>query len=139
MTNIYLDIDGVILANDKQQARFADQFIKHVVTNYRVYWLTTHCRKNFNETIPLLSSFFVGETLDYLKKIVPTEWEVNKTEAIDFSSPFLWFDDDLYDGERQDLLKYNVLENWIQVDLGKNQNHLGVILTSFPIPIDYLR
>ena len=43
--NIYLDIDGVILANDKQAALHADAFIAHIVENFPVYWLTTHCMR----------------------------------------------------------------------------------------------
>ena len=64
--NIYLDIDGVILANDKQIANYSEDFIKHLVTNHNVYWLTTHCRGNTLYTCNLL------------KKILPTYWEINK-------------------------------------------------------------
>ncbi|OGM16531.1 hypothetical protein A2V56_00600 [Candidatus Woesebacteria bacterium RBG_19FT_COMBO_42_9] len=42
--NIYLDIDGVILANDKQAALYAKEFLKYVTDNYPTYWLTTHCK-----------------------------------------------------------------------------------------------
>lgn len=42
--NIYLDIDGVILANDLHKSNYADEFIKHLVNKYPVYWLTTHCK-----------------------------------------------------------------------------------------------
>ena len=45
--------------------------------------------------------------------------ERNKTE-IDFSKDFLWFDDDCFYGEKQELLEHNKLDNWIEVDLGKN-------------------
>ena len=41
--NIYLDIDGVLLANEKNLTLGAQEFIKHVVTNYPTFWLTTHC------------------------------------------------------------------------------------------------
>lgn len=139
MTNIYLDIDGVLLANDKNPARNADEFIKFVVENYPVYWLTTHCKSEDNYTIELLSRYFSEETMKYIQRIKPTEWNTWKTEAIDFSSPFLWFDDDLFEKERDELLKHNVLENWIEVDLRKNENALGTFLTSFPIPIEKIR
>ena len=139
MTNIYLDIDGVILANDLNPAKYADEFIKHVVTNYPTYWLTTHCRQTENYTISLLSRFFKGKTMEFIKKIIPTHWNTLKTEAIDFSTPFLWFDDDLYDGERKELIKHNVLDNWIEVDLRKDENHLAKFLASFPIPIQIVK
>lgn len=139
MTNIYLDIDGVLLANDKNPAKNADEFIKYVVENYPVYWLTTHCKSEDNYVVELLSKYFSKETMNYIKQIKPTEWNTWKTEAIDFHSPFLWFDDDLFKKERDDLLKHNVLENWIKVDLRKNENILDTFLTSFPMPIEKLR
>jgi len=139
MTNIYLDIDGVLLANELHPANFSNEFIEYVVTKYPTYWLTTHCRQEENYAIELLSRFFSGKTLDYLKQIKPTKWQTNKTEAIDFSQPFLWFDDDLYEGEKRDLIKHNVLDNWIEVDLRKNENMLGKFLSSFPIPIQEVK
>ena len=133
--NIYLDIDGVILANDHQPAKYADEFIKYIVGHHTVYWLTTHCRQRENYTIPLLTRFFTKETMEYLKKIKPTYWNMFKTEVIDFSQPFLWFEDDLFEEEKNELMKHNVFDNWIQVDLRKNENILGTYLASFPISI----
>ena len=42
--NIYLDIDGVLLANDLNPANHANEFLKKVLTEYpdTTYWLTTH-------------------------------------------------------------------------------------------------
>lgn len=139
MTNVYLDIDGVLLANELNPANFSNEFIEYVVTKYPTFWLTTHCRQKENYTISLLSRFFSGKTLEYLKQIKPTEWNVLKTDAIDFSKPFLWFDDDLYDGEKKILIKHNVLDNWIEVNLAKDENRLAKFLTSFPIPIQEVK
>lgn len=135
MTNIYLDIDGVLLANEANPAKYADEFIKRVVSSFPTYWLTTHCRQGENYTLSLLSRFFSKATMEYLRLIKPTEWNTNKTEGIDFSVPFLWFDDDLYEGEREDLEKHNVLDNWIEVNLSKDEEALGKFLSSFPLPI----
>jgi hypothetical protein len=77
--------------------------------------------------------------LEIVKKIKPTNWQTNKTEGIDFSQPFLWFDDDLFLGERQELERRNLLDNWIEVDFRKDENYLQRFLTSFPIPIDVVR
>lgn len=68
--------------------------------------------------------------------IKPTTWvnSPNKTSAIDFTKPFLWFDDDCFFGEKQDLLKHNVFDNWIKVDLSANENQLKSFLVSFPLP-----
>ncbi|MCX6733035.1 MAG: hypothetical protein NTV98_05865 [Candidatus Roizmanbacteria bacterium] len=134
--NIYLDIDGVLLVDVACKANHSDEFIKYVVTHFpdSTYWLTTHCRQKENYTIPLLSRFFGEETMKYIRQIKPTEWDVFKTEGIDFSTPFLWFDDDLFDGEKKELIKHNVLDNWIQVDFYKDENQFQKFLTSFPIP-----
>lgn len=48
---------------------------------------------------------------------------------------FLWFDDDLFIKEREELEKHGVLENWIEVDIRKNEDALGIFLASFPIPV----
>lgn len=130
--NIYLDIDGVILANDKNPAKGADRFIKYVVENYPTYWLTTHCKDEDNYAAELLEKYFSEETMKYVRKIKPTNWNTWKTEGIDFSLPFLWFDDDLFEKEKIELEKHGVLENWIKVDLRKNENALNAFLTSFP-------
>lgn len=136
--NIYLDIDGVLLANEANPSRYANEFIAYVVTRYPTYWLTTHCSNNKNYTVSLLSRFFSEETMKYIRQIKPNNWNENKTEGIDFSAPFLWFDDDLYEEEKIALIKNNVLDNWIEVDLRKNDAILGVFLSSFPIPINTL-
>lgn len=136
MTNIYLDIDGVLLANDKNPATHADEFIEYVVSNYPTYWLTTHCKSKDNYAADLLSRYFSEETMKYIRQIKPTIWSTWKTEGIDFSKPFLWFDDDLFEKEREELLKHKVLENWIEVDLRKDEAILGKLLASFPVPIE---
>lgn len=136
--NIYLDIDGVLLANDQNPAKHASEFIRYVVKKFpnSTYWLTTHCRQKENYTVQLLSRFFPEEIMKYIRQIKPTEWDILKTEGIDFSSPFLWFDDDLFDGEKTELERHNVQNNWIEVNLGKDENQLSKFLTSFPIPVD---
>jgi len=135
MTNIYLDIDGVLLANDACKANYSEEFIAYVVSHFPTYWLTTHCRQKENYTVKLLSRFFPEETMKYICQIKPTEWDVFKTEGIDFSQPFLWFDDDLFEGEKKKLIEHNVIDNWIEVNLAKDENQLNKFLTSFPLPV----
>ena len=71
-----------------------------------------------------------------MKMIKATDWSTAKTEAIDFTQPFLWFDDDLFPEEESVLRQNNVLENWIEVNLARNPDQLRVLLQSFPIPIN---
>ena len=130
--NIYLDIDGVILANDQQLANYAKEFLKYITDNHTVYWLTTHCKGNVEYTINFLSRYLDIKTIKILKKIRPTNWDLSKTEVIDFKKPFLWFDDYLFNFEKEDLIKHNALENWIEIDLSTNQNQLLDLINNFP-------
>ena len=134
--NIYLDIDGVLLANNLSPANYAPEFLKYVLTNYpySTYWLTTHCQGDANVPIQHIGHLFDDETVDLMKKIKPTTWDLAKTRAIDFSKPFLWFDDDLFYEEKQELLEQGALDNWIEVDLTKDPDQLAKFLSSFPIP-----
>ena len=130
--NIYLDIDGVILANDLQKAKHSEEFIKFITDTHDVYWLTTHCKGDAEYTVNHISRYFKPETIEHLKKIKPTNWQTNKTEAINFNELFLWFDDQLFDSEKDELDCRNALERWIEVDLSKNVNQLKDIIDNFP-------
>lgn len=138
--DIYLDIDGVLLANDLHAANHSSDFLKYILTKYpdTTYWLTTHYQGDPNVPIQHIGHLFDQKTVELMKKIKPTTWDLAKTRAINFDRPFLWFDDDLFFEERQTLLKHNDLDSWIEVDLAKDPDHLGKILTSFPLPISLL-
>ncbi len=131
LMNIYLDIDGVILANDKNGANYVHEFLEHITTKYpdNTYWLTTHCQGNPQTAVERLREVLKPETIGLLSNIKPTRWDTAKTEAIDFTKPFLWFDDDLYDDEREDLIKHNALSSWIEVDLSKNDDSLKDLMS----------
>lgn len=122
--NIYLDIDGVLLANDLQMANHAAEFVEYMVKTYPVYWLTTHCKGDAVFTVRFLERFFDPKTIEIMKMIKPTNWETLKTEAIDFAQPFLWFDDYLFQQEIEILKQKDCFNSWIQVDLGKDENQL---------------
>jgi hypothetical protein len=136
--NIYLDIDGVLLANDLNPANHASEFLQYVLDKYpdSTYWLTTHCQGDASVPIQHIGHLFNADTVELMKKIKPTSWDLAKTRAIDFAEPFLWFDDDLFFEEKQSLQEHNVLDNWIQVDLSKNPDQLNAFINSFPIPAE---
>lgn len=122
---LYLDIDGVLLANEENLAVDASEFIRYASENFEVYWLTTHCM----EGDPAFAVHYVQRTTTedltpYLKKFKPTRWDTAKTEAIDFSKPFLWFDDDCYEDERLALTQRGALNSWIEIDLSKYPDQL---------------
>ena len=135
--NIYLDIDGVLLANDLTPANYAKEFLATVLERYpyTTYWLTTHCDGASSVPIQHIGHLFDDETVELMKKIKPTTWQTAKTRAIDFDKPFLWFDDDLFYEEKETLKKHDALDNWIEVNLAKDPDQLAQFVTSFPLPI----
>ena len=86
-TNIYLDIDGVLLANEGNLALHAPEFLQYVLEHYpdSTYWLTTHCQGDATTPIEHVGHLFDAESVELMKKIKPTTWDVAKTDAIDFS------------------------------------------------------
>lgn len=112
------------MANDKQASLHVHDFLKYITDKYPTYWLTTHCKGDASYTISHLSQWLEKPTLELAKKIKPTNWITSKTEAIDWDTPFLWFDDYLFDFEKKDLIKHKVLDSWIEVDLAKNPAQL---------------
>lgn len=138
--NIYLDIDGVLLAKDLTPANHSKAFLAYVLKNYpdTTYWLTTHCKGDADAPVRHIGHLYNTETAEMMKMIKSTDWITCKTEAIDFSKPFLWFDDNLFYGEKRDLRRHHVEENWIEVNLRKDPNQLAAFLQSFPIPINTL-
>lgn len=134
--NIYLDIDGVLLINEKQAAPGANEFLQFILTNYpeSTYWLTTHCWRGENRAVDILTPALRPETIELLSKIKPTEWGEYKTDAIDFSQPFLWFDDDLFPEEEIVLNEHGALKNRIEINLYKDPNQLQKLLNDFPVP-----
>ncbi len=130
--NIYLDIDGVLLANESNAAPYAEEFLIYILDNYpgSVYWLTTHCWKGTNRTKEALQPAFSPKLIQRLDEIKPTDWNTSKTDAIDFSKPFLWFDDDLYPPEKTKLEEHQALSQWIEIDLIKDPHILKKIVTN---------
>jgi hypothetical protein len=129
--NIYLDIDGVLLTKDKQPALYVKEFVAYLTKHTPHLLADHHCKGDANSTLNYISQFFDTETIESLKKIQATDWKTAKTEAIDFSKPFLWFDDYIFDFEKQELAKHDCLQSWIKVDLLKNVEQLRDSLNLF--------
>ena len=128
--NIYLDIDGVLLANENNASLYADEFLQHVLTKYpdSTYWLTTHNWRGENRAIEVLSPTLKPETAELLKKIKPTEWGELKTDAINFEEDFLWFDDDLWPDELKVLEQNNATGRMVMIDLDKDPEILKKLI-----------
>lgn len=124
--NIYLDIDGVLLANEREAARHADLFIQTAINAYpdSTYWLTTHVWRNEHRVNQVLAPYLRPETVALLNKVRPTIWGDFKTDALDFSTDFLWFDDDLWPEEKKVLEDNNALNKLVMVDLSEDPDKL---------------
>jgi hypothetical protein len=134
--NIYLDIDGVILANEENLSIGAEEFIKYAVENFDVYWLTTHCtQSDATHAINYVMRAGSESLRPHLEKLIPTSWSDNKTEAIDFSKPFLWFDDDCYLAEKRDLEANNAFNSWVEVDL---RNYPDQLMREIKLPESFI-
>ena len=112
--NIYLDIDGV-LRGAASPIEDRVELLDYILTNFSdsAYWLTTHCRQDYNHTrAELLNSDLPKDLVERVSSIVkPTNFGVLKTDAIDFEKPFIWLDDNLFESEQKVLESHGCLVN----------------------------
>ena len=120
--NIYLDVDGVIIDKSGKPANNIDKFLKYLAENHTVYWLTTHCGGDSATVLSYLRGYLLPETMKIIAKFKPTNFETLKTEAIDFSKDFRWFDDYVVLAEKDVLKKNSASEKQILIDLKNNPN-----------------
>ena len=117
--NIYLDIDGVIVGT-KSPREDVLSLIEYILEHYpeSTYWLTTHCKGGINRCAEWLKqNGFPEELVDEMDRTIkPTNWEVMKTEAIDMSQNFVWFDDSLFETEKQTLEAHHMLGGFYQMN-----------------------
>ncbi len=124
--NIYLDIDGVLLANSSHAAQYADEFLQFVLTAWpdTTYWLTTHQWRGQNRAVDVLRPVLKPKTIKLLAQVQPTDWGDLKTDAINFKQPFLWFDDDLFPEEGEILKHYGALDCLRRINLSTDPHQL---------------
>lgn len=118
ITNIYLDIDGVILGTASPKEDIV-ALITYIIDNFpnNTYWLTTHCRHGENRCAEWLRGELPDELVDRMETTIkPTNWEALKTEAIDMDQDFIWLDDNLFETERRVLEAYYVLDGFYKMN-----------------------
>ena len=116
--NVYFDIDGVLLGT-KSPKKDIIKLLKYCLHKYpnSTYWLTTHCKSGENKTDFALRGEFPDSFVEQIyNTFLPTDWEVLKTDAIDLDSDFVWFDDNLFESERNILEKYLVLDGFFRMN-----------------------
>ena len=128
LTSVYLDIDGTILTKDGVPAHGATELIQYCVENFDTYWLTTHCKGDAEVTLKHVKRYFPEESHQYLKKIQATNWGAMKTDALNFSEDFIWFDDYLMQVELQVLEDNNAESKHIMINLEEDPHQLEEML-----------
>ena len=126
--NIYIDIDGVILTKGGVPAMHLDKFLKYILGNYSVSWLTSRCHGDTKYTIKYLSQFLLPQTVNLIERIKATNFTLDKTEAIDVSRRFFWLDDELFASEVNTLKEHGQYDSWIEVNLIRNPNQLNHLI-----------
>lgn len=129
---IYLDIDGVLITSDGKPSPHVYELLRYCVASHECFWLTTHCRFDDPESAILyLTDVLEDKCIPLLKQIKGVSWDILKTDAIDFSSDFLWLDDYLMQSEEKILEDNNAREKHILIELKKNPEQLKEILFNF--------
>jgi hypothetical protein len=127
---LYLDVDGVILGknNDGDIVLIPDieKILRYSKENFHCYWLTTHGRYSTEDVLSYLAPFSKDFNPSIFKHIDAVRWNSLKTEAFDFSRPFIWIDDQPLKAEIQVLKKHACFRNWLFVDTYRNINDLTV-------------
>ena len=96
---IYLDIDGTMIHEEIEKAGVPalglEEFLV-ALRPYDTYWLSTHCMNGNPEFAQRLMKKKVSEEFyEDIERVTPTAWSVLKTDALDFTSDFIWFDNEV--------------------------------------------
>ncbi|MBY0309790.1 hypothetical protein K2Q16_01450 [Patescibacteria group bacterium] len=127
--NMYLDIDGTMIHEDHWEtenqaaAGLADFLI--ALRSHTTFWLTTHCRDgNPERARTIMKQHVPPELHPDIDRILPTTWDVAKTEGIDWSHDFIWFDNDIRGHEWERFKAATAHQQAIEVNLKQYPNHL---------------
>ena len=117
--NIYIDIDGVLVGTKSPKEDIID-LLQWIVSYYphNTYWLTTHCQRESNRCSEYLKrQQFPKPIIEAVTQCFkPTEWDVLKTDAIDFAEEFVWLEDAPLQSELQVLKEKAALNCLLPMD-----------------------
>ena len=126
---VYLDIDGTLIHEELgpsfgKPANGLEGFLT-ALSHFDVYWLTTHCMEGDPTRAQKLIKQHTGADLhEFVEVIKPTTWSRNKTEALDLSDNFIWFDNDVFAGEHEALAHLREGQEFVKVNLANNPYQL---------------
>ncbi|MCP2040326.1 hypothetical protein L1281_000908 [Neisseria sp. HSC-16F19] len=115
---IYFDIDGVLRYCASPSADVA-ALLRYCLDTYpgALYWLTTHCRGGVNAAERALTGVLADDLRAEVMAIFrPTDWNVLKTDAIDFNSRFIWLDDSLLYAEQAVLQQHHAVDGFFRMN-----------------------
>ncbi len=127
--NIYLDIDGTLLHEDqwdlKNQAALGLVDFIVALRPHNTFWLTTHCRDgNPERARTIMKQYVPKELYADIDRIKPTVWDIMKTEAIDWTQDFIWFDNEILPFEWEQIEQGSEKQQAIEINLRANPNQL---------------
>lgn len=124
--NIYLDINGTLVRGNGALAFGANEFLQFIAEHWpdSTYWLSTYTWRGKDRAFEIISPLVSPKTRAAIKHFKPANWIDLKTDGIDFSTPFLWYDDNLFPDERFILKHNDALACHRLVNLRDNPNQL---------------
>jgi hypothetical protein len=118
---LYIDIDGVILNNNKSGTIGpfdsnikvgVNEFIDFVTKNFDCYWLTAW---SINGEQSAIKEYIIPYLPRSARSIKFAKWVNLKTEGIDLSNyDWLWIDDQLLRAEYEILVSNGMINNYIK-------------------------
>lgn len=129
--NIYLDINQVLLTSKNTLTLHSDEFLKSVI-KYPTYWLTADYGGKVDMALSHLLPLLNHEQRDLITLIDRVPWDLARTEAIDFSEPFLWFTRAVDEFERSDLEVQACANNLVLIDTDKEPEILKLYAKKLP-------
>ena len=126
-TNLYLDVDGVLLRRTLspapglafEPARHLTRFLAFATTHFAVRWLTSRARHGFSDGIErgFRHALQVASLPPGLRRcfdrIEAARWQTHKTDAIDLSTEFYWIDDSPSEADLLALAAHGRADRWI--------------------------
>lgn len=132
--NIYLDVDGVLLDRFGNAAPHLEDFLRQNITP-NTYWLATRAKGDSQHLVTLFQPLVGPDVLELIKTIKPTTWLTSKTEAIDYSQPFVWYDDNPLQFELDDLKQHGVEASLVRI--GQTADGVPILpIRPAPAPAD---
>jgi hypothetical protein len=130
--NIYIDVDGTMIHEDRwnMENLAADGLTEFIIAlrPHNTFWLTTHCRDgNPERAREIMKRYLPSELHADIDLIKPTVWDMMKTEGIDWSQDFIWFDNDISAFEWDKIEQGSESQQAIEVNLKINPKQLKEI------------